>query len=541
MRRANKKTNEQAEQLKQLDKAKSRFFANVSHELRTPISLILGPIGTVLKRNRIVNDDRQLLQMARQGGQNLQLLVNEILDLGKIESGKMELVKERVRLANFFTHYFAQFESLGYQHGVTYNYETLTQKNVMAMLDREKCRQIVFNLLSNAFKFTPHKGSVKAKVELKGKLLELSISDSGKGIDPTDLPNIFDRYYQTNRPDVTASGGTGIGLALCKEYANLFGGNIKVESTLGKGTCFKVQFPVEIVEHKTILEDLSEEFALDFKDVKEKPDQFILPGSVSTLSSKTQHKATILVVEDNPELQTYIQLVLKDHYQVALAGNGQAALDHINTVGQPDLIISDLMMPIMDGYQLLKKLKEDAATKQLPAIMLTARSEKDDRLKALRIGVDDYLTKPFDEEELLIRISNLLKNQSIRKEAALQEQQEIGTAPEGITEEDQQWLDSFEAFLQQNLSNNHLSVIMLADEFAMSMSTLLRQLKRLTGLTPQKYLMEMRLNKAMLLFSEHRFRSVARVAQEVGYSDVRNFSKNFKNRFGKTPSEYVTN
>ena len=531
---------EQSEQLKQLDTSKSRFFANVSHELRTPISLVLGPIGTVLKRKQLEKEDRQLLQMAKQGGQNLQLLVNEILDLGKLESGKMELVHSPVHLASYFKNYFVQFESLGYQKGITYGYDILMPKNMAVQLDKEKCRQLVFNLLSNAFKFSSFNGQINVVLKMDGHQLQLEVSDTGKGIHPDDLPHVFDRYFQANRSNDAASGGTGIGLSLCQQYAKLFGGGISVESTLGKGSIFKVEFPVEVVEGHVLEEDLSDELASNFKDVKEKPDQFILPATAPDTHADDNKKPTVLVAEDNVELQRYLQLVLKDHYQVALAENGQAAMDHIAANGHPDLIVSDLMMPVMDGYQFLKQLKSDPATEQIPAIMLTARAEKDDRLKALRIGVDDYMTKPFDEEELLVRIANLLSNQSVRRTAAIEEELLVGKATDGHSETDREWLGSFEQYTRQHLSNNQLSVLQLADEFAMSNSTLLRQLKRLTGLTPRLYLAEVRLDEARRLLAEGRFTSVGRVAHEVGFMDVRGFSKNFVKRYGKKPSEIAT-
>ena len=527
---------EQAARLRTLDAAKSRFFANVSHELRTPISLIRGPIKTLLKRKELKNEEVELLQMANQGSQNLQLLVNEILDLGKMESGKMELVKSPVQLSTYFSQYFSQFESLGYQKGIAYDYETFIPKKTTALLDKEKCRQLVFNLLSNAFKFTPPSGSIKVVLKMENSQLHLTVSDTGKGIHPTDLPHVFDRYFQTNRPDAPATGGTGIGLALCQQYAQLFGGEISVESTLGKGTVFKVMFPVEITKDLLPEEDLSNELAYGFKHVKERPDQ--LP--IHTEQATRSEKPSVLVVEDNADLRAYIQLVLKDHYQIALAENGQTALDHIAANGHPDLILSDLMMPVMDGYQFLEKLKDDPSTQQIPAIMLTARAEKDDRLKALRIGVDDYMTKPFDEEELLVRIGNLLSNQSVRRKGAIEEELLVGKATDGHSEMDREWLGSFELYVRQHLSNSQLSVIQLADEFAMSKSTLLRQLKRLTGLAPQKYLSEIRLDAARQLLAEQRFRSVARVAQEVGYNDVRGFSKIFIKRYGKRPSEIAT-
>jgi signal transduction histidine kinase/DNA-binding NarL/FixJ family response regulator len=526
----------QAEQLKALDAAKSRFFANVSHELRTPISLIRGPIHSVLKKKHLDEEDAQLLQLADQGSKDLQLLVNEILDLGKMESGRMELVPTPVRLSAYFTHYLSQFESLAYQKGVHYGFEVFLSKNTAGKLDKEKCRQLVYNLLSNAFKFTQTGGVVNVAVKMEGGQLQIEVRDTGKGIHPDDLPHVFDRYFQTNRPDAPATGGTGIGLALCQEYARLFGGQISVASEWGKGTVFKVAFPVEEVKGEILEEDLSNELISTFKEVKEKPDQF---QAAPTAPPATGKKPTILVVEDNKELQSYMQLVLKKHFNVALAGNGHEALTHLAENGHPDLIISDLMMPIMDGYQLLERLKGEAASQHIPVIMLTARAEKDDRLKALRIGVDDYLTKPFDEEELIARITNLLSNKAVRTEVLAEEDRESGPVSIGLSERDKEWLDTFETYLRSHLSNNYLSVADMADEFAMSTSTLLRQTKRLTGLTPQQYLLEMRLDMARQLLEDRRYRSVSRVALEVGYGDARNFSKSYKKRFGKSPSELI--
>ncbi len=531
---------QQAEQLKQLDKAKSRFFANVSHELRTPISLILGPIDTISNRNQLKEEDQQLLKLARQGGKNLEILVNEILDLVKMESGKLELKKTDVHLAPFFKHYFAQFESMGYHKGISYSYEILLPENHTALLDQEKCRQIIFNLLSNAFKFTSTNEQVKASVQLKGNQLQFSVSDTGKGIHSTDLPNVFDRYFQTNQPDAPASGGTGIGLALCNEYAKLFGGKISVDSKLGEGSVFTVQFPVELEGNDSLTVDMHDQLVIGFEDLQEQPDQFRL-ATTSPKTPMNTSKPKLLVVEDNVELQTYLQLILKQHYVVSVAENGKAALDYLDKNDHPDLIISDLMMPVMDGYQLLENLKGNETTQQIPAIMLTARAGKDDRLKALRIGVDDYLTKPFQEEELLVRIANLLKNYAQRQAAPKTENGNTSDAPTTVTvsQPDREWLETFEVYVQKNIANDALTIPFLSSEFAMSESTLRRQVTRLTGLTPKLYLQEVRLNTARQLLENQAFRTVAKVAEKAGYSNYRTFTRNYKERFGKSPREYL--
>ena len=561
----------QSKQLKSLDAAKSRFFANVSHELRTPLSLILGPIKTLLKEKQLNEKQTQLLQMASQSGKQLNQLVNEILDLRKLEMGKMELNLQPVELSAFFSRYTAQFESLAQRQQIDLSFETKIHPEVVANIDREKCRQILYNLLSNAFKFTPTGGEIKVKLEIvkweieqhthKNSQFQISVSDSGPGIHPDDLPHVFDRFFQTSRPDKPAEGGTGIGLALCHEYAQLFDGKISVKSKLGEGSVFQVVFPVAVVESKVL--------AAGGPEPEEAPIVHFLKNSKNTSVPKPsgKPKPAILVVEDNPDLQDYIRLILEEKYHVLTAGNGQEALKVLQSgspqsslpvrqtgVRQPDdhataglqteglqttdLILSDLMMPVMDGYQLLEKLKSGETTRHIPVIMLTARAEARDRLKALRIGVDDYLTKPFDEEELLVRIENLLKNQAARRQELPAETEPEASAAT-VFDSDQEWLESFEAHAQQNLASGMLAIPMLAQEFAMSESSLLRQLKRLTGLTPVKYLLEMRLDHARHLLENRAHDSVAKVADVVGYTDTRSFSRSFKQRFGKLPSDFL--
>jgi signal transduction histidine kinase len=239
---------EQSEQLKKLDAAKSRFFANVSHELRTPLTLILGPIQTMLKGGQLSEKQTKLLKTADQSGRQLQELVNEILDLQKLEMGKMEANLQPVALGPFFKNQFSQFESLAERKEISFIYETTIDDTFAAHIDLAKCRQILNNLLSNAFKFTPQCGHIRASLSANAGMLKLEVADSGPGIHPDDLPHVFDRFFQTSRPDKPADGGTGIGLALCREYARLFGGEIEVESAVGKGAVFRVWWPVEVAE-----------------------------------------------------------------------------------------------------------------------------------------------------------------------------------------------------------------------------------------------------------------------------------------------------
>lgn len=563
LKEANKLTIIQSEQLKNLDVAKSRFFANVSHELRTPLTLMTGTINSLQKEDGLNGKQERMLQIAQRGGKQLEVLVNEILDLGKMDAGKLEVIREPVKLALFFDNYFSQFESLAERKGVQYNFETWVAADVEAKIDKEKCRQIVYNLLSNAFKFTQQGQSVRAIINVENDVLELEVTDTGDGIHPDDQPQIFDRYFQTRQKGTSAMGGTGIGLAICQEYAKLMGGQMKMKSIFGKGTSFRLILPIEISsinKGTTASAPPNVQSAPKSEKSTVKPEPLV-SKKTPVISENPTNKPSILIVEDNPELQDYISMVLQDRYHVMTADNGQEALDLINgkwTIdnGQLihkamsstlpenpsvdnfqlsiDLILSDLMMPVMDGYQLLEKLKQNEATSHIPVIMLTARADSTDRLKALRIGVDDYMSKPFDEEELRVRIENLLKNQAVRKDVV----KEQAESPQ-FSKQDNEWLEKFEAYVQENLDSDILDVTKMASDFAMSKSTLLRQLKRLTGLSPKNYLLEMRLNKARLLLENKTYNSIAKIASEVGYKDARSFSKGFKKRFGRLPSEYL--
>lgn len=539
----NKLIQHQSEQLQALDAAKSRFFANVSHELRTPLTLLTSPIQTLLKENQLTEKQTQLLQMAERSGKLLHQLINEILDLRKLEMGKMALAPESTELRSWFQAYFAQFESLAKQKQLDYQVCLDISEQTIVDLDREKCRQLLFNLLSNAFKFTPPGGRIEAQVLVVEQQLQLQVTNSGPGIHPEDLPHVFDRYFQSKRPDKPAEGGTGIGLALCREYVQLFGGTISVESTPGTNTTFQVRFPLQ--QSAIEAEDLTQLASITHHTPPEAAVPNPLSEALSPKSAATQ--TTILLVEDNPDLRDYIRLVLQDKYQVITAEHGQAAWSMLDknstdqTCTPPDLILSDLMMPVMDGYQLLEKLKSDDATRHIPVVMLSARAEAQDKLQALRIGVDDYLTKPFNEEELLVRIENLLNNQASRRLATTDDAPTSETTAPLLSQPDREWLASFEVYVQKHFSSNTLSVSSLAYTFAMSESTLLRQLKRLTGLSPLQYIQEVRLNEARRLLENRSYNTIAQVASKVGYDDARSFTRSFKQRYGKLPSDVLHN
>lgn len=535
---------QQNKELTHLDATKTRFFANISHELRTPLTLILGPLSILLKNESLNNAALIQAKLATSNAQNLLKLVNEILDLSKLESGEMQLQETTIHLQPFIGRLVSAFESHAEYLGIHYQLEYKASEWLRLDLDVRKVSQIINNLLSNALKFTPRGGSVCVKIEDLSNVLRLSVSDTGRGIPPADLPHVFNRFYQTRQTDAPIEGGTGIGLALCRELVDVLEGRIWVESEWGKGSQFYVEFP-----KKEVLEVGNDENTAEA--VLATPAGATGSGGVeSSLSLNPKRDVqtqteTILIVEDNRDLRAYIADVLRAaNYPVLEAENGQQALDLLHDLAAkqqlPQLILSDLMMPVMDGFQLLERLKSGEDTCHLPVIMLTARAEMRDKLKALRIGVDDYLIKPFDEEELLVRIENLLKNQAARRKAiAVEDTPTPEAAAPRLSLSDRKWLETFEAYVQQHYSSDVLSVSALAYQFAMSESTLLRQLKRLTGLSPVQYLQEVRLNEARLLIERRSYNSIAQVASKVGYYDVRSFSRSFRQRFGKLPSEMM--
>ena len=539
---------QQAAELLRLAEAKSRFFANISHELRTPLTLMVGPLGSMLKAARLDARDVQLAKMAQQNGKQLLSLVNEILDLSKMESGKMKLQETAVSLQPFLRRVVSAFESHAERLGIHFVFEYKAAERMRVLLDEDKLRKVLNNLLSNALKFTEPDsgGTISVRVEDINNRIRLCVEDTGRGIHPDDLPHVFERFFQTRQADAPAEGGTGIGLALCREFAEVMGGHIWVSSTLGGGSRFYFEIPKKEVPG-TYQDDL--EWAPAFQMQKEKR-----PMSLPAAPQPPQ-RHHILLVEDNESLRDYVRLILGGKYHVEVAGHGRAALKRLAAVGGPsalprlpDLIISDVMMPIMDGFQLIESLKSDDRYRSIPVVMLTARADLQDKLKALRIGVDDYLLKPFEEEELLARVENLLKNawrragkEAVDSKAEAAEDSALSPvpAPPALSPKDLAWLAELEKMVAREVGNSQFHTDALADAMLTSRTKFYQQVKRLTGMTPNEYVQEVRFNKARMLLEERSVASVKAASGAVGFRDVEYFSKQFRTRFGKAPSEYL--
>ncbi|MEM7106187.1 MAG: ATP-binding protein [Bacteroidota bacterium] len=538
---------QQAEELKMLDTAKSRFFANVSHELRTPLTLILGPLGTLLKRSNLKNQDFTLVKLMQQNANHLLSLINEILDLSKLESGKLTLNLEPVSFYPFIKRLLAGYESHVQAQSINLVFHYKADQYLQLMIDEKKFEKVFNNLLANALKFTPKGGRIEVMVEDLGNNMVLKVLDTGVGIHPYDLPNIFNRYYQSNQPDAPTEGGTGIGLAICYEFAHLFEGQLEVESELEKGSTFTFTFPKKEVMG-VHFEDLSVTNVME----KEAENEIANGIMAAEYSGANTTRFNVLIVEDNSGLRNYLKIILSDMYDVQTAVNGMEALDIITnatTANQPiDLIVSDIMMPVMDGIQLLEVLKSKDYLRHIPIIMLTARAELSNKLKALRIGVDDYMIKPFEEEELLARIKNLLLNYKTRKTVFVEQDALVVQSatnplkeqkPPIISANDQQWLVELEQIVKDNAGKFGFKADSITSELAISRSKLFRKIKTLTGLTANQYINAVRFNLAKSMLESSEQDSVKATAFAVGFKDVEYFSRQFKKEFGRLPSSYL--
>lgn len=540
------KVAEATAELREMDHLKTRLFANVSHELRTPLSLILGPISTVLRRNKIEKKDADYLKLARESSQSLQRLITEILDLGKLESGKLQLNETAINFSAFLQKKTASFKAVAENKGLAFDFNSDLPENTYLYFDRQMVEKVVNNLLSNAIKFTPEGGTVSLQCSVgsmpsknetlpTANSLLLTVSDTGKGIHPDDLPFIFDRYYQAQKGDEQLTGGTGIGLALSKELTELMGGSLETTSEWKNGSTFTLFLPMK--EEQVIEEEGVSVFAKKEAQVVPLIETMVHAVPVS----KPDREITILVTEDNPDLRDYLQSLLEPAYQVVTARHGREALQileqSISLEATPhiDLIITDLMMPEMDGFTLLNHIKKHASFSNIPVVMLTARTGIHDKLQALLLGVHDYLTKPFEENELLIRIENLLTWAQVR---TLEEDEEEEKESSTFSQKEV-WLKDVDSWVGKHFQSSEIRMLDWAVSLNLSESQFRRKIKQASGLTPQQYLQEYRLKTAQVILENQEMSTVAEVAFEVGFSAADYFSKVFHKRFGKLPSQYL--
>ncbi|HGY56611.1 MAG TPA: response regulator [Caldithrix abyssi] len=535
------KIREQAEKLKEMDRLKSRFFANITHEFRTPLTLIMGQVESVLKSG-IAEGEQAKLKMASRNTRRLQQLINQLLDLSKIEVQSLKLKRAPHELVRFLRGMVFSFESLAKQKMIRLNFYS-EPENIILEFDSEKMEEVFENLLFNALKFTPPGGAVSVTIQIAerekeelnnpaGKWAVIHVKDTGTGIAADKLPHIFDRFYQADSSKTRAYEGTGLGLALVKELVELHQGRVTVKSEPGLGTDFTVLLPLS--ERQEPIQKADTE---DYQ-----------PKGITVLSNGTEQRQElsgerntekqtemVLIIEDNSDMRAYLRQNLESRFRIREAENGKRGLQRAMEI-MPDLIISDVMMPEMDGFELVSKLKKDEKTSHIPVILLTARASIDDKIDGIESGADAYLSKPFNQQELLARANNLIRTRRQLRER-FSKATVIKPSEISAVSADQAFLEKVINIIETHIGDESFSVDILAAEAAFSTTHLNRKLRALIDQSAGQLIRSMRLQRAADLLLQ-KAGNVAEIAMQVGFSDQSSFTRSFKKQFGCPPGAY---
>lgn len=523
----------EAQRFREMDQVKSRFFANISHEFRTPLTLIIGPIQRMLE-GKFQGDIQEQYKLVLRNGQRLMELINQLLDLSKLDAGKMKLEAAREDLIPFLQFMVAAFESQAASRNMNLIFKA-DEEACYLYFDRDKMEKIMLNLLSNAFKFTSDGGTIELQVvgkgEEKGKEgVNIVLSDSGIGIDKEKIPHVFDRFYQVDDTDTRMQEGTGIGLAMVQELVALHQGRIEVSSNKGAGSIFKLFF-LQGKEHLEPNEIISRGgySPHDMPNVEPKPKE-------PNILAKKEQQSTILVVEDNRDMRSYLSNSLQVDYHVLTAANGKKGMELARSEN-PELIISDLMMPLMDGKELCKQIKSDKDTSHIPVILLTAHADESTKVESLGLGADDYLTKPFSSLELSARVKNLIEQ---RRQLREKFNQNIYLKPAEITinSADQEFLEKAIDVIEKHMEQSDFGVETFVETLGLKHQQVYRKLKALTDQSPSVFIRTIKLKRASQLLQQPHM-TVAEAMYAAGFSNPAYFSQIFKKQFGKTPTEYA--
>ncbi len=553
LKRLNVELGEKNEELKRLNEevlelthSRLVFFTNISHELRTPLTLIADPVEMLLEDTGIKGKSRELLKMVQRNALALQQLVSNILDFRKIQNGKMELKLYRFDIVKTLTMWVGDFQLTAERKQIRLHLDVDDLKGSHEMIaDQEKISRIVFNLLSNALKYTPAGGEIFVSLKDEGANLRLDVKDTGKGISQDEADKIFERFFQAKG----AASGTGIGLALVKSFVELHHGEARVESELGKGSDFIVVIPreqegdsqvihndVDIVDNSVNASASTGKNVVDESVLQYIDDGDRSLGKVQQLVSENTNRPTVLVIDDNTDIRQYERTLLQDEYIVLEAADGKEGLA-VALKEVPDLVICDVMMPVMDGLELTEQLKTNTTTSHIPVIMLTAKNLEEHRAEGYEHGADSYITKPFHSKVLLARIENLLRQRQLLKnlyQGTKEAEKEISEAH--LEDRDKQFLRQLQAIIQQNLSDSEFGVEDMGQQIGLSRVQLYRKVKAMTGSSVVDLLRKARLDKARRLL-ETRSMSVSEVAYEVGFSAPSYFTKCFKEEYGMLPGD----
>ena len=504
---------------------KQQFFISIAHDLRTPLSLIKLPVEKLIANKKESDIETQSLNLVKRNVDRLTNMVNQLLDFQKSDLNKMQLQVELIAVLPFINDRLETFKPLAKEKNITIEIED-KDDNTELWVDSIKFEKIMFNLLSNALKYTPEGGSIKISTDVNQKYAIIHVEDNGEGIPANQQKNIFQRYYRASNAINSREVGSGVGLMLTKQLVELHGGQISFVSEVKVGSTFTIMLPLGDAHFSDEHRKLSESELSELTP--------IINPSINT-TTRTTDGPKLLIVEDNPELLESLAAELQNQYQVSTAQDGAEGLSKaLNLV--PDIIISDVMMPKMNGHQLCTRLKNEISTCHIPIILLTALDSPDYKREGLEYGADAYMEKPFDMKLLRVQIDNLLKNRQLLRSKLLEPSSEIEAI--SPTNTDQQFLIETKEFIISNIDSEKLTVENMASELGMSRPVLYRKIKSLTDLSPQQFLMTVKLKEAGRIMKEEGH-NISETAYMVGFSDPKYFSQTFKKYFGMTPSEYL--
>ncbi len=534
-----------ASKLHAADELKLRFFTNISHEFRTPLTLILGPTESLLERDSYADTQKvkESLTLIYKNEKRLFRLINQLLEIRRIETGSLKLKLRDEDIVPFLLGISELFEGLAKKNNVNFSFISEAD-SVKLFFDSDKIEKIVFNLLSNSFNHTPNGGAIILFLEHieieKETWIKISIVDTGNGISEKHLPFIFDRFYQLSTKSETGQISSGIGLSICKDMIDKHKGKISASSEIGKGTTIEVLLPLctDDYDPENFAEEADSSLLLNYSrsmldiDIPTSVDPVLKPSAATIDSFRA------LVIDDDPDMQKYLADELSQEYHVNIASNGLEGLTMVKNQ-MPDLIISDIMMPVMDGYELCKNVKSNELTSHIPIILLTAKSSEENQIQGLEYGADDYITKPFNPSILKLRIRNILEN---RSQLAKKFSSELDSIPANIkiSQIDHGFLEKMVKIIEDNIDDSYLSGDRLASDLGVSKGNLYKKLKALSGLTVNIFIRNIRLKTAAKLLKKGNY-NISEVAYAVGFNNPKYFSTCFSEFFDMSPKEYMQN
>ncbi len=525
------------DQLNEATQSKLMFFTNVSHDLRTPLTLISEPVEQLVKADNLTPRQHNLMKIADKNVKILRRLINQILDFRKYENGKLDLHLSEVDLGALCRDWIDSFRELARKRDIKLKLD-VPDTPVMIGIDLEKIERVFFNIISNAFKYTPDNGTIRFSLSHNEKQVILKIADTGEGIAEEDLHQIFDRFYQVDR---VRPKGSGIGLSLTKAFVELHGGEITVQSELGKGSEFTVTLPIVHTDRAA---------GDDYESPFTKADIEAELSAVETTVSDDENsdKPLLLVVDDNVDIQKLIRELMGDEYRIITAPNGKEGV-RLAAKYVPDLVVCDVMMPVMDGLECCRLIKEEVSTSHIPVLMLTACSMDEQRVEGYDSGADGYLSKPFNSDVLRSRITSLIKNRHRIKDLWSKQSVHATKGPESETQKepsapvsspagdiDSEFYQKFLTIFEKEMGNSDLNIESIASQMGLGHSQFYRKIKALTNYTPVELMRRLRLERPRVLLTKTD-KAISEIAYEVGFSTPAYFTKCYRTAYGETPTE----